>query len=372
MIVIKSITQVDGFKKLSPIWNPLLQKSGSNNVFSTFEWLYTWWKHFGDERELSILLAKEGEEVIGIAPLMIEKKRILRYVPIKVVLFIGTGISDYSDFIIVKEREKVLNLFFEYLQKRRNLWDRVDLREIREDSPNLAVIQDNLEKQGFIGNICEIGKCPYIGTKNEWSSYYSSLSKNFRQDIRTQYNRIEKNGLAYRIFSKEKEINNEFLGILIDTHLEGIAGKNKNSFLETEKGTSFLKVIVREFEKQGWVTINIVYIDEKVAAYALGFQYGNRYYYWNIGKDNRYDDFSPGKLLLHHMLTECFSNNTIKEFDLLRGQEHYKYRWTKLERKNYRITAQSDSLYSRTVFKVQGIYRSLIKSNKPRSYANGH
>lgn len=119
-MLIKEISTQQGFNNLRSVWNALLQQSGSNTIFATFEWLYTWWEHFGQDKKLFILLAQEGEDVIGIAPLMIEEKKILRYVPIKVISFIGTGISDYADFIIVKEREKVITLFFEYLLKKKD------------------------------------------------------------------------------------------------------------------------------------------------------------------------------------------------------------------------------------------------------------
>lgn len=228
-------------------------------------------------------------------------------------------------------------------------------------SPNLDVVQKELGKLGYFSNVCSVEKCPYIEINGDWNKYYSSLSKNFRQDIRTQYNRIKKNGFIHRFSSKEKDVDDIFLNNLIDMHLNGIAGKNKVSFLETEKGQGFFKKIVQKFEKQGWVTINVMNINDKVASYALGFRYGNKFYYWNVGKNNKYDNYSPGKLLLQHMLKESFFNINIEEFDLLRGEENYKFRWTKLERKNYQITILSDTRYSMVVFKAYDFYHSILK-----------
>lgn len=347
--------------KLGSIWNNLIHQSGSNTIFSTFEWLSTWWKHFGQDKELFILLAKKNEEIVGIAPLLIEKRKILKYFPIKVISFLGTGVSDYADFIITKERGKVLTLFLEYLKKIKSLWDLIDLREIREDSPNLVIIRKELERLNFTSNAFCIGKCPYIKVNSDWNSYYSSLSSNFRQDIRTQFNHLRKSCLAYSFSLEEKDIDDILLDSLIDMHLNGIANKNKTSFLEKEIGKNFLKEIVSKFEEQGWIDINLMLINDKIVAYALGFQYGNKYYYWNIGRDNNYSHFSPGKLLLQHMLKEKFSKNLVDEFDLLRGEENYKYRWTKSNRKNYQINILSKSLYSKSVFKANESVHSIIK-----------
>ena len=103
-----------------------------------------------------------------------------------------------------------------------------------------------------------------------------------------------------------------------------------------------------------------MYINDEIAAYVLGLQRCNSYYYWNIGKNSKYDSYSPGKLLLHNMLNRYLSNNSIDEFNFLRGEESYKYRWTKLKRKNYQVYFRSNSLYSRAVFNVYDSYHSMV------------
>jgi len=339
---IKAITTQKDFYNLSTLWNTLLEKSGSNTIFSTFEWLSTWWEYYGHDKKLFILLALDSDEIIGIAPLTLEKSRILRYVPWRVVSFIGSGkISDYADFIIVRRREEVLKGFFEYLGEKRRLWDEIDLREIREDSPNLAVLRNDLDNWGVKVTIHELGKCPYIKLNGDWDGYFKSLSKNFRQDIRTQYNRMDKKGFTHSLLFKEEGIDDLFLSNLIDMHLKGTDRKNKVSFLASEIGRGFFNEIVQKFGMNGWLGLNTLNINDKVAAYILGFQYGKIYYDWNIGKGDKYDIFSPGKLLLHQILEGLFSNGRIDEFDFLRGEEDYKYRWAKVGRRNYRVSVWS-------------------------------
>mgnify|MGYP000498213716 CR=1 FL=1 len=117
---LKEITTQKDFYSLSTVWNSILKKSGSDSIFFTFEWLYKWWEHFGQGKKIFILLAQDEDEVIGIAPLMIGKRKILRYLPVREVSFIGTGISDYADFIIMDQ----------------------DIMTIAEDAiPNLSVNQ---------------------------------------------------------------------------------------------------------------------------------------------------------------------------------------------------------------------------------------
>jgi len=111
---IRLIDTIKEFKTLEPYWNNLLHMSGSDHIHLTFEWMWVWWNHFGDENKLFILEASDDDQVIGIAPFCISKNKISfkNFIPIKRIAFIGSGISDSLDFIIIKEYKKVIELFF--------------------------------------------------------------------------------------------------------------------------------------------------------------------------------------------------------------------------------------------------------------------
>jgi len=69
--VIRIITDLKQFESLSATWNSLLSKcQDDSSIFLTYEWLWTWWRHFGEGKKLNILLIEKGGQVIGIVPLM--------------------------------------------------------------------------------------------------------------------------------------------------------------------------------------------------------------------------------------------------------------------------------------------------------------
>ena len=68
MMKIVAINDEQGFDQLSEIWNILLLAYKEATVHSTFEWLRTWWDHYGGSRKLLILVARDGEKTVGIAP----------------------------------------------------------------------------------------------------------------------------------------------------------------------------------------------------------------------------------------------------------------------------------------------------------------
>src|SRR4030067_21342 len=111
-MIIKLIENTQDFLKLQEGWNNILIKSYANFPFLTFEWLYNWWKHFGKDERLFILTANEdnNESPQAIAPFMLVKSAGFR-----IIQFIGTGRSDYLNFIIKGRIDDTIKAFFAYL-----------------------------------------------------------------------------------------------------------------------------------------------------------------------------------------------------------------------------------------------------------------
>lgn len=58
-------------ESLRVAWNDLVTRSGVD-IYQTFEWCSTWWKYYGEERKLHLLLGFSGEELVALIPAFIE------------------------------------------------------------------------------------------------------------------------------------------------------------------------------------------------------------------------------------------------------------------------------------------------------------
>jgi len=93
------IKDFEAFGSLRDAWNLLLQNNPVQDAFLTWEWLYTWWKHYGKPRELWLITAWIAEELVGIAPLMLEERR--KYsLRLRVLCSLGTPDIDVGGFIV--------------------------------------------------------------------------------------------------------------------------------------------------------------------------------------------------------------------------------------------------------------------------------
>ncbi|MFX0197630.1 MAG: GNAT family N-acetyltransferase, partial [Candidatus Hodarchaeota archaeon] len=192
-MTVQRISDLDEFNRLEPEWNSLLQKSKSNSVFLTWEWVSTWWQFFGSESELFVLcVVDEHGRIDGIVPLKRQRRRIggLR---LNCLEFIGSGLEtvpDYLDFILDPGcEEQASRLILEYLSRNKNSWDIIIFSDMREDSFcfrgfNHAVLSktSSYEKEDI---------CPYIELPKTWDLYLEALSKKSRYNVRKKRRNLD-------------------------------------------------------------------------------------------------------------------------------------------------------------------------------------
>ena len=184
-IIIDTISTLPLFKDLEGVWNDLLGRSGSDNPFLTFEWLVSWWEAFGRRRDLLVLVARKNGDIIGIAPLM-GHRSFMPGCKVPGVEFIGAPDADYHDFIVLEDREKVIELFLRtILQARRHTLLRFS--EIPEDSPNLAPLRRVLSgATGLLRSEHVKTRCHYIPVDPDlsWDERFRGLKSNMRASLK--------------------------------------------------------------------------------------------------------------------------------------------------------------------------------------------
>src|ERR1051326_581755 len=80
---VRVVEREEEFRLLATEWNLLLARSAANTIFLTWEWLYSWWQHFGSGSQLAIILIERGNKLLGIAPLFQGQGRALGVLPIR-------------------------------------------------------------------------------------------------------------------------------------------------------------------------------------------------------------------------------------------------------------------------------------------------
>jgi CelD/BcsL family acetyltransferase involved in cellulose biosynthesis len=340
---------------MSDIWGQVLNKSENNNVFQTWEWIYTWWKYFGDGRTLLLLLLMENGEVVGIAPLMFSKKR-LNFINLGLIEFIGTGLSDYGDFILLKDKKECINLIFDFLEKTTLKWDLIDLRHIPKESTTADLLQEVAEERGYL-SIREETTCLFISLPKTLDEFFKRLSTKMRKNLRNEVTRINK---SYSTAMKSEENSGDLVSS-VNTFLSLYQGwlterHNLSTIFDLPfpKIKEFLIDLALVFSSKGWMNLTILSFNQEPVSAQFNFIYNKSFYQYMVCRDPSYSQFGVGNVHNMHLIERSIQLG-LQRFDFLRGDEPYKVRWEASKRTNIRTIISKKGLKGR-LFKI---YQSL-------------
>ncbi len=347
MVTVLEISTIEDFDQSKPAWNELLSGSESNNIFLTWDWLFTWWNVFGDDKELKILLVKNDGMLIGIAPLYISRNGNDK----SFIKFLGSTYvaSDHLDFISQKGSEDtVVSAIFDYLNLHSGEWKAINLIDMNAQSKSIDLIQSCCGRTLYI-TTKKSGACPYLSLPQNYNLYLDSLTSNMRYNIRRKRRRFEDEYAGSFIVIKEKSELSKAFEELIRLHVSRMRIKKMNSPFHHTRFARFHRNLLNSVFDKGWVRLCFLKIENELIACLYIFKYGEKYFYYQSGFDPKWEKISPGFVLFSY----CIENAILEgasEFDFLRGQETYKLNWTNNKRTSQQINLYKKDLKSRVSY----------------------
>lgn len=331
------IDNYSDFLNLEKEWNSLLKRC-NNSVFSKWEWLSTWWKHFGSDRRLVILLATDNNEIIGIAPLMHSPQKLFGLRRGKIA-FIGTPHTDYNDFIIPGKVKECLRLFIDYLNNLPEKWNYLELNEIPENSKSIAFLGN------FSKTINPFSICPYIPLPKSINAFRARLSKNMRRNLRRKKQRIEN---SYKIeFADYSRVGSctDGMNWLFKLNQKRWTSKGLPGAFANRKFRNFHLDVAKSFAQKDLLGLYLLKLSDKPVAAVYGFKDQTKYYSYLSGFDPDYSQYGVGNQLFEYVMCNCIEDGLL-EFDFMRGGELHKFQWKALSRWNRGALITRSGLFS--------------------------
>jgi CelD/BcsL family acetyltransferase involved in cellulose biosynthesis len=351
MIDIAEVTDELGLEELEAEWRALADAAPDCTPFQTWEWMSSWWRHHRDGR-LWILSARDGGVLCGILPLTITRYHGL---PLRRVSFLGTPVSDYHGMIARAGREHECRAaFLEYLAAHARRWDVIDLPDLREGS----TLAEATRLPSLDSRLVEHRVCPFVALTPTWEQYTAGLGKNFRARIGRQRRQLVRQ-FAAEFDTVEKDDLAAALEDLFYLHNARWRRRGLRGAFASPRVRRFHQDVARRFLERGWLRLHRLRLDGKTRAAIYCFAHAGRVYYYLSGFDLTMARHSLGTLLLAHAIGESIASGA-REFDLLRGDETYKYDWKATERRTLRLLiAKPRSLRSRLALGVSWLERRL-------------
>ena len=320
-------TTFDTLTPLAESWNELLKASIINAPFLRYEYLSIWWETRGggewpDEATLAVITAHENEQLVGVAPLFLTANRDGQ----AALLLLGSiEISDYLDLIArPHDHPRFVTGLIDWLATEYPLaWQALDWYNLPENSATLTEMKATAALHHWDCVETVYQPSPFIPLPGDFETYLGSIDKKQRHEIRRKIRRAEESGRGVNWYivtdgSKLESEMDEFIALMAQD-------PEKAAFL-TESMRLQMKKSARAAFEIGSLQLAFLEVDGKKACAYYNFDYDNKIWVYNSGLDRSYMDLSVGWVLLGYLL-EWANNHKRVEFDFLRGDEDYKYKF---------------------------------------------
>jgi CelD/BcsL family acetyltransferase involved in cellulose biosynthesis len=327
-----------GLAPLASAWNALLAESIQDVPFLRFEYLQAWWETRGGgewpDSELAVIIAHQEGRLAGVAPLFSTKRRDGN----RALMLLGSiEISDYLDLIVrPADLPAFLPGLLDFLdcfgpagqsvpspEADSKSWQELDWQNLLETSPTLPLLKAEAKRRGWTHLQEQTYHAPSIPLTGDFETYLAGIDKKQRHEIRRKMRRAVEAGRDVCWYCVS---DITVLDAGLDAFMAMMAEEvDKEKFL-TEAMRRQMHLACRAAFENGWLQLAFLEVDGQKAAGYLNFDYQNRIWVYNSGIDRRFLDLSPGWVLLGYLLQWANENKRL-EFDFMRGNEEYKYRF---------------------------------------------
>jgi CelD/BcsL family acetyltransferase involved in cellulose biosynthesis len=314
----------EGVSDLQAAWNDLVNRSPVSSVFQAFSWHLCWWRAFGGPYEPFVILAYADSQLIGIAPMMVTRRRGAMGRVQRELHFIGSinHASDYCDFITDPDVPEALDALLEELCASSEEFHRIDLSHFPSHSPNQAQTLEYFKSRGMRTSF-EVQAEALTRILGDGQADLKAANKS---SLKRHTGFFQKSGdLRFHQCASEAEI----LG-----YLEQFFEQHRARWMRTDSPSQFLdpaqqafyRELVREIFPKGWLRFDVVLFNETPLAFHFGFEYRRRFIWYKPTFDVQFASRSPGEVLIKFLLEDAIKKK-LEEFDFTIGAESFKYRF---------------------------------------------
>ena len=325
---IEKFTSPEAFTDLEAEWNALMKRSAHAHPFYGPAWHAAWWRNFG-AGDLHIYTLRDGNSALtGVASFVLSEGGQLRL----------TGGDDLSDYLDITAADGAHFACWRAVlaaldEPDAPAWRELSLRGIPEVSPTIAAIEE-LTSGG--ASIREEEVCPVISLPDSWDEYTGILGPRDERDLRRK---IRKANMEAGLEYAHTESADALAGDLEDfIALHALSQPEKADFWNADR-RAFFGDVTRAMLDLGCLDLSIMRVDGHPVAANLSFDYADRIYLYNSGFDPVEHELSAGLVLLAHNVQEAIQAGRAS-FDLLRGDEAYKYRFGAQDERVMRVRVE--------------------------------
>ncbi len=341
------INDLDRLEDYRLAWNLLLSATPGANFFQTLDWLACYWRHYGDEQTLRVLVVHSGDKPVGIVPLTVICER-TRVGKVRVLTY---PLHDWGWFFgpIGPNPAATLTAAMHYLSDQPRDWDLLDLRWVDNDRADHGRTERAMEAAGFAACEGVWNETAIVDTSGSWDDFLASRTPKFRNNLRRYEKRVAQLGEVK--FERYRPLPHADRSRLPQDDprwdfydaCEQVAASSWQS--DATDGTTISDESVRVFfresyalaVKNGMADLCLLSVDGRPIAFGYNYVHDGYALGIRFGYDKEFYKAGVGNVMYTNMLRDSFERGD-QAFDMGVGSLEIKQPWLTEVVKTYRYT----------------------------------
>lgn len=353
-------------QSLRPEWQRLHSEAAVASVFNDWAWQAAWWRLYGRERELQVIVATRGDKTVGILPLYAQTTTQLG-LPVRMLRLLGEGGDTYPDDLgplFARGEEAELAIMLATAMLRLPSYDVAALADIDASSEFPAALAATAQLAQLR---CSLGRAQRIAClrlPDDWNDFLASVSGHRRAQIRQKRLNLEREHRTRFFVWNDAERLGAAVLRLAELHRKRW-GAASSAFASAEYRELHLATM-RDALARDRLRLYCLEIGGDLAAMLYAYRLREHIFLVQAGFNPQYARWSPGSVLLEYALEHAITEGN-HALDFLRGEHRYKERLATHWRETVSVTVCRPTIAA-AAFRARKVYVARTNA-KVRNFA---
>ena len=342
------VLEINDPEELAPFrwqWNDLAKRTPGVSFFHTFDWFSTYWTHFGDDTRLRVLLVHEGQQALGIVPLVVRTRR-HRVGNVRV---LGYPLDNWGSFFgpIGPDTSGALSIAFAHLMRTRRDWDLIELAAVDALGNDRGRTAAAMAQEGLapLTEPWHTASLVDLAGTCDWEQYWATRTSRWRNNVRRSEKLLAARGevtyVRYRpggISARETDPRWDLYYQCEQIARASWQGSSQSGTTLTHDSIrSFLRDCHRVAARVGALDLNLLLLNGQAVAFNYAYHFAGYVYGLRTGYDAQAAREGAGTVLQRRMIEDSFARGD-HTYDLGPDYLECKRHWQTEARESYRYT----------------------------------
>ncbi|HEY6822495.1 MAG TPA: GNAT family N-acetyltransferase [Burkholderiales bacterium] len=345
MIAIRTVDTAEGLESLAAGWETLHAEAPVASVFTSWLWQYEWWKVYGQDQQLRVLVASEAGRTVGILPLYIQTSKVAGF-PVRHLRLVGTGGDTYPDDlgpVLGGRSPGEVGRALAQAALRLRGWDILALADMDARLRFHEAAADEARQAGLSLREGTAERISFIDLPRSWDDYLKSASSTRRWRIRNRRRKLAALGQVRFFVWDDPATLDCAMDQLIALHRKRWDASGERGSFATRQYNDFHRAVMKGCLERGWLRLYCLEIAGRIVAIDYAYRFRNAVYFMQCGFDPELAQHAIGSVLLGYAVEHAIAEGNLV-WDFLRGEHGYKEEWGTGVRHTMAVTVQRRGL----------------------------